>query len=258
MPEETTRITIISDLLKRDPAYKEVIDHLEEQLYNRYMVYLADKPRFNAKTSAIPKPYLAHILSFKNTLELNKIAKKYGLSQEQRDSISAILWKIFYREAEIKNLPQILNSELNINNIRLSYQVANEIANLYLPISDYLGDLPMIIKKWQYETPSGEFPISNPPAGGQFSIKPATDDSSVMAPPPIRQPAGEQIAQKPQLQEESIPKVAEILGRLQKSQTSSQQSTPQVPAKTPSDLEPEYLPDEKPTHPANIIDLKNF
>ncbi|OGD39040.1 hypothetical protein A2907_01085 [Candidatus Azambacteria bacterium RIFCSPLOWO2_01_FULL_37_9] len=265
MPE-TSQITIISDLLKRDSAYREVIDQLEERLYNRYVVYLTDKPRFNAKTQVIPKPYLAQILSFKNTLELNKIASKYSLSQEQRDGILEILWKIFYHEAEIKNLPQIFNSELKINNIRAAYLMATDIANLYIPISDYLGDIPAVIKRWQYETPAGEFPISN----SQFSIKPLvaaeptpTEKLPIIesqTPPPIRQPAGEQIAQKPQLQEESIPKIAEVLSRLQKSPTSNQQSTPQIPTKPQSDLEPEYLPDEqaKPMNRGNIIDLKNF
>ncbi|KKP98127.1 MAG: hypothetical protein US71_C0009G0019 [Parcubacteria group bacterium GW2011_GWD2_38_12] len=233
MPE-TSQITIISDLLKRDSAYREVIDQLEERLYNRYVVYLTDKPRFNAKTQVIPKPYLAQILSFKNTLELNKIASKYSLSQEQRDGILEILWKIFYHEAEIKNLPQIFNSELKINNIRAAYLMATDIANLYIPISDYLGDIPAVIKRWQYELPAEAIPTSN--------LQPPT---SIPTSPPIRS------------QEESIPKVTETLSRLSQ--------IGQVPPK--SELEPEYLPNEPnpqitanipPINNPNVIDLKNF
>lgn len=224
MPEEISQITIISDLLKRDPAYKEVINQLEERLYNRYMVYFADKPRFNAKTQAIPKPYLTQILSFKNTLELNRIAKKYGSSQEQRNGIPAILWKIFYHEAEIKNLPQMLNSELKINNIHAAYLMATDIANLYMPISDYLGDIPAVIKRWQYELPAEEISTSN--------LQPPI---SIPIPPPIRS------------QEESIPKVTETLSRLSQ--------IGQVPPK--SEIEPEYLPDE-PINKGNVINLKNL
>lgn len=175
MPEETSKITIIADLLKRNPAYREVIDQLEERLYNRYIVYLADKPRFNEKTSAIPKQYMALILSFKNTLELNKIAKKYTLSQDQRDAIPNVLWKIFLREAEIKNLPQMLSGELKLENIRIAYQIALDIAPIYMPVSDYLGDLGMVMKRWQYETPAELAPTVPP-------VRPATPTPSSVIP----------------------------------------------------------------------------
>lgn len=297
MPEQAGQITIISDLLKRDPAYKEVVEQLEGRLYDRYMVYLSDKPKFNAKTQAIPKQYLSLILSFKNTLELNKIASKYKLSQEQRDKIPEILWKIFYREAEIKNLPQMLNSELNINSIRSAYMIAVDIANIYLPISDYLGDIPMVVKRWQYEMPSGEPTINQiiqpkitteqPPQAKQEPVP--TIQASPVAPPPIRQP---EIVPTPKSEEtidESIPKVQETLARLSQKQSQeipqvsipmqSPQATPwqaqiqpetipqTAPKITPppptgkSDFEPEYLPDEsasKPANPSNVIDLKNF
>lgn len=243
------QVTIISDLIKRDPNYKEVIDHLEERLYNRYMIYLSDKPKFNDKTSTIPKPYLAQIISFKNTLELNKIAKKYNLTQEQRDTIPAILWKIFYRESEIKNLPQMLNSELNIGNIKISYQISTDIANLYLPISDYLGDILMIIKKWQYEMPVAEptiselikKPLAQPQMPQNTAAQPtpqptitAQAEPISIVPPPIRQTPIEQsfkLPTQPQQTaqptqsinlslptkapvDESIPKVQETLSRI--------------------------------------------
>lgn len=297
MPEKISKITIISDLLKRDPAYRDVVGQIEERLYDRYMVYLSDKPKFNAKTQAIPKQYLSLILSFKNTLELNKIASKYKLSQEQRDKVPEILWKIFYREAEIKNLPQMLNSELNINSIRNAYILAVDIANIYLLISDYLGDIPMVVKRWQYEMPSEQptisqiiqpkIPTEQPP---QVKQEPApTLQVSPMTPPPIRQP---EIVPTPKAGEvigESIPKVQETLARLSQKlpQEPPQVSQPiQPPQSTPwqeqiqpeiipqtapkttpppptgkSDFEPEYLPDEsasKPTNPTNVIDLKNF
>lgn len=227
------QITIISDLLKRDPAYQQVINQLEERLYNRYMIYLADKPKFNEKTSVIPKPYLAQIISFKNTLELNKIAKKYNLTQEQRDGIPNILWKIFYREAEIKNLPQMINSELSINNIKTSYQISADIANLYMPISDFLGDISMVIKKWQYEMPVSEPSISElitkPTAKPQLTPtatpQPMTPilqaEPAPITPPPIRPTPIEQALKIPALQttpqvqqDESIPKVQETLSRI--------------------------------------------
>lgn len=246
------QIIIISDLLKKNPSYEDAINHLEERLYNRYMVYLSDKPKFNEKTSVIPKPYLVQIISFKNTLELNKISKKYNLTQEQRDIIPNILWRIFYREAEIKNLPQMINSELNINNIKTSYQISTDIANLYMPISDYLGDISMVIKKWQYEMPVAEPTISDlikkpqtpPQASQNIPAKPVQQspvatqaEPTPIAPPPIRQAPAEQafkLSSQPQPAapaaqptqnigsslpaktpvDESIPKVQETLSRI--------------------------------------------
>lgn len=287
MPEEKSQITIISDLLKRDPAYKEVIDQLEERLYNRYMVYLADKPKFNAKTQAIAMPYLNLILSFKNTLETNRIAKKYNLSQEQRDGLPAILWKIFYHEAEIKNLPQMLNSELALGNIRSAYALAIDIANLYSPISDYLGDIPMTIKRWQYEAPVEEISIKPPTVAIPQTI---ASSSPVIA---IRPPTGG--AEKP-AQPATQTAFTPNPNSYQLTANSSAIVSPSVPPIRPrstimeqhlagkSELEPEYLPDEPPAkisasqeagrtqlpdasipeeqenqvHPANIIDLKNF
>lgn len=237
MPEPTSQITIISDLLRRDPTYKGIVDQIEEQLYNRYIVYLTDKPKFNAKTQAIPKQYLALILSFKNTLALNKLAQKYNLSQEQRDMIPEVLWKIFHKEAEIKNLPQMLNSELNIGNIRTAYTISTDIATIYLPISDYLGDVPMTIKRWQYEMPT-EAPTISQLIQPKISIvpqqapeTPQIPSSTIIVPPPVRQtaPTLEQPTQPtptitpPQVQsqpiqapqeDESIPKVQEALARL--------------------------------------------
>lgn len=275
MPEEKSQITIISDLLKRDPAYKEVIDQLEERLYNRYMVYLADKPKFNAKTQAIAMPYLNQILSFKNTLELSRIAKKYNLSQEQRDGLPAVLWKIFYHEAEIKNLPQILNSEIVLGNIRSAYALATDIANLYQPISNYLGDIPMTIKRWQYETPAGEVPIPK----SQFSIKPlAAAIPQTPATPPVA-PAPAILPQKEFLTSNfQLPTSAPLVPPIRPRSTIMEQH---LAAK--SELEPEYLPDNLPAkapsplkagqtelpdasipekdnkvHPSNVIDLKNF
>ncbi len=235
MTEPTSQITIISDLLRRDLTYKGIINQIEEQLYNRYVIYLSDKPKFNAKTQAIPKQYLALILSFKNTLALNRLAQKYNLSQEQRDMIPEILWKIFHKEAEIKNLPQMLNSELNIGDIRTAYTISTDIATIYLPISDYLGDIPMTIKRWQYEMPT-EAPTISQLIQPKTRVAPQQAQetpqipSSVLAPPPIRQtaPTPEQPAQPvpitpPQVQpqstqtpqeDESIPKVQETLARL--------------------------------------------
>lgn len=236
MSEQAGQITIISDLLKRDPAYKDVVDQLEGRLYDRYMVYLSNKPQYNAKTQDIPKQYLALILSFKNTLALNRLAQKYNLSQEQRDMIPEVLWKIFHKEAEIKNLPQMLNSELNIGNIRTAYTISTDIATIYLPISDYLGDVPMTIKRWQYEVPT-EAPTISQLIQPKISIVPQQAPetpqipSSTIVPPPVRQtaPTLEQPAQptptitSPQVQsqsvqvpqeDESIPKVQEALARI--------------------------------------------
>lgn len=287
MPEEASKITIIADLLKRDPAYKEVVDQLEERLYNRYMVYLADKPRFNAKTQAIPKEYLAQILSFKNTIELNKVAKKHNLSQEQRDAIPAILWKIFWRDSDIKNLPQILNSEATINNIRIAYLLAGDIAQIYMPISDYLGDIPMVMKRWQFEIPAEPAISYQPSAISQPQPQtklPSTAPFTPTAPtvPPIR-PAtptpssvipAEAGIQRPfavsqdDKKDESIARVHETMARISSQMSKIQpppanavhQQTDKATAviQPKSDVEPEYLPDEKPTHSANIIDLKNF
>lgn len=269
MPEEKSQITIISDLLKRDPAYKEVINQLEERLYNRYMVYLADKPKFNAKTQAIAMPYLNLILSFKNTLETNRIAKKYNLSQEQRDGLPAILWKIFYHEAEIKNLPQMLNSELALGNIRSAYALAIDIANLYLPISDYLGDIPMVIKRWQYEVPIEEVSIKPPTVAIPQTIPvapiappvvPAPAPTLPTLVPPIRPRSTimeQHLAGKSELEPEYLP---DVLPAEDSAKTGA-------PAKVSSPLQAGQtaLPDasipeeqENQIHPANIINLKNF
>lgn len=281
MSEEASQITIIADLLKRDPSYKEVVDQLEERLYGRYMVYLSDKPKFNAKTQAIPKQYLAPILSFKNTLELNKVAKKYNLTQEQRDIVPEILWKIFHKEAEIKNLPQMINSELNTNNIRNAYLIAVDIANIYLSISDYLGDIPMVIKRWQYEMPTGgESTISQiiqpKITAGQISQKPQetapspTIQVTQVAPPPIRQP---EILQqkpieapvippsqpimpltKPQI-DESIPKVQETLARLSQK---SIQEPPQIIKPAEPTPQPHQEPTQQKTPPPPLTGKSDF
>lgn len=119
------------DLEDKKKAMAEATEEIKKELMEKWKKDYADAEIFPAKFSKINPEVIDFLLTFQNTLTYNEIAKKFNLSQDQRDALPQIVWSVVLSPGEIL-LEKEIEEKMKVSQDILALIVDNLNRNILL------------------------------------------------------------------------------------------------------------------------------
>jgi hypothetical protein len=112
------------DLAEEKKRIAEATEEIKKELLAKWQKRYAGAQIFPSSISGVNPNPIEFLLSFSNTLFYNDLAKKFGLSQIQRDALPQITWEIVLSK-NWEGAGNLLTSKLNLNP-----EVASQVVQL--------------------------------------------------------------------------------------------------------------------------------